>query len=730
VVIVATLQSFRVQDRDSRKVYDGGNGGLMEHFPSGGTEPSLANVLRQRRPVVIVDEAHNARTDLSFATLAGIAPSCIVEFTATPAREEHPSNVLHRVSAAELKAEDMVKLPLRVVTRQPHQREELLGDAVAMRDDLEKIARAEAQQTGEYLRPLLLVQAERVEDCEKLRETLTVNFSVPREQIVISTGKLDELKAIPDIASPARAERVIITVQKLGEGWDCPFAYVLCSLRNSRSATAIEQIVGRVLRLPGATRKQNENLNCSYVYSVAAHIEEVLAELTEALRSNGFTKAEAGRILIATPPALTMPLTEQPRTVSFAADGEIDAARAETLTASLRGKVLIDAAARQITVLRSLNEQESAALTVCVQSAEARQRVAATIAEVRKTAAAFSGAATSSPSAGREPFRVPLLAVREGDELVEFEQTHLLRPWRLSEKDATLPASYDPRQKPTGRQGEVDVAADGDVKGHTVGEQQDDFVNRLHQRTLTLNGAESWTMEMLVAWLDKNIEHRDIPVAESAGFLQKVIRGLMASHGLSNVDELVRDRFRLRDEIARLIQRHRENERQQAFQPLLLEDSSLTVGNALTVDFGKMIYEPSYWYDGDFEFKKHYHPKPGDLRQKTDAGKLTEEFQCAVFLDELPEVKHWIRNIAQRNTSFRLQKLNGRFYPDFVCELQDGRVLVVEYKGGHLVTADDAEEKAAIGAVWAKRSNGKCLFVMPQKGYFSKIEAIIRQAMV
>jgi type III restriction enzyme len=44
-------------------------------------------------------------------------------------------------------------------------------------------------------------------------------------------------------------------------------------------------------------------------------------------------------------------------------------------------------------------------------------------------------------------------------------------------------------------------------------------------------------------------------------------------------------------------------------------------------------------------------------------------------------------------------------------EIEDGRVLVVEYKGEHLYA--DAEEKRAVGAVWEGRSNGKCLFVMP-----------------
>jgi type III restriction enzyme len=740
VVIVATIQSFRVKDKDSRKVYDADNGYLPEHFlnispqrladlklsTDGQPEPSLANVLRLRRPVVIVDEAHNARTDLSFATLAEVGPSCIVEFTATPASAGNPSNVLHRVSAAELQAEDMIKLPLRVVTRTPYQREELLGDAVALRADLEKIAAAEAQQTGEYLRPLMLVQAERVDDCEKLRETLTVNFNVPREQVVISTSQLDELKDLRDMASPDCAVRFIITVQKLREGWDCPFAYVLCSLQATRSATAIEQIVGRVLRLPGAARKQNENLNCAYAYSVSEHIEEVLAELTEALRSNGFTKVEAERIIIATPPVLTVPLTEQPRTVNFAADHEIDAVRAEALTVSLRGKVLIDAAANQITVLRPLDEQETAALTECVQSTDAKRRVADAIAEVRATANAFAGAVVMSPSARREPFTVPLLAIPEGDELVEFEKTHLLHPWRLSEKDATLPADYDPRKKSTGKRGEVYITAAGDVKSSLVNETTDDFVKTLHQQTLTMNGTETWIQSTLVAWLDKNIEHRDIAVEEAAGFLRKVILALTARFGLPNMDELVRDRFRLRDKIANLIQQHREHEARNAFQSLLLDDSPLTVSDALTLDFSKMTYEPNFWYDGDLEFKKHYHPKPGDLRQKTNSGEPTEEFNCAAFLDKLPEVKFWLRNIAHRRSSFRLQTLTDYFYPDFVCELNDGRILAVEYKGGHLVTADDAEEKANIGAVWANRSNGKCLFVMPQNGDFSRIEKIIR----
>jgi hypothetical protein len=83
------------------------------------------------------------------------------------------------------------------------------------------------------------------------------------------------------------------------------------------------------------------------------------------------------------------------------------------------------------------------------------------------------------------------------------------------------------------------------------------------------------------------------------------------------------------------------------------------------------------------------------------------------------EVKYWIRNLSKKPSSFRLQTSKDRFYPDFICQLTDRRILVVEYKGQHLFT--DAEEKRAVGEVWASRSNGKCRFVMPTEGDFTSI---------
>ena len=110
---------------------------------------------------------------------------------------------------------------------------------------------------------------------------------------------------------------------------------------------------------------------------------------------------------------------------------------------------------------------------------------------------------------------------------------------------------------------------------------------------------------------------------------------------------------------------------------------------------------------------KAFYAQIDDLKEKTDSGKISEEFKCAQLLDMHSKVKYWVRNIPkQPHTSFWLPTEKDYFYPDFVAELVDGSIFVLEYKGGHLDTADDARIKNAIGKQWAKDSNGKRLFLM------------------
>src|SRR5690606_16622427 len=127
-VIVATRQAFQVEEEECRKVYQS-SGALMHHFDNltatqramlltdgegveCTTPYSLANVLDLRGPFVVVDEAHLSRTDLAFGMLARDRPGGVLESPSTPDLQRTPTNVLHSVSAAELKEEEMIKLPV------------------------------------------------------------------------------------------------------------------------------------------------------------------------------------------------------------------------------------------------------------------------------------------------------------------------------------------------------------------------------------------------------------------------------------------------------------------------------------------------------------------------------------------------------------------------------------------------------------------------------------------
>src|SRR6185437_5251545 len=122
--------------------------------------------------------------------------------------------------------------------------------------------------------------------------------------------------------------------------------------------------------------------------------------------------------------------------------------------------------------------------------------------------------------------------------------------------------------------------------------------------------------------------------------------------------------------------------------------------------FDPYRYETRNRYSGGFRFRKHYYAAIGDMKPTGD------EFACAQAIDALPEVKHWVRNVDRTSNSYWLPTSTDRFYPDFVAELSDGRLFVIEYKGQ---ITPDAIEKDNIGRKLEEASGGAVLFLMALK---------------
>ena len=224
---------------------------------------------------MIVDEAHNSRTHASFETLKRLQPSCVIEMTATPTKG---SNVLYHVSAQELKAEQMIKLPI-VLAEHPTGWKDAVRDAILRRNRLDIAAQKEA----DYVRPLVLFQAQPQggkATVDVLRKHLIEQEKLPEDQIAVTTGTQKELDGI-NLFDPQCPIRYVITVEALKEGWDCSFAYVLCSLQEVRSAKDVEQLLGRVLRMPYARNRVQPELNQAYAHVLAASFSEAVERLAD-----------------------------------------------------------------------------------------------------------------------------------------------------------------------------------------------------------------------------------------------------------------------------------------------------------------------------------------------------------------------------------------------------------------------------------------------------------------
>ena len=299
-VCILSYGSLRIDSKkkDVRKVYqENGNlknfadyfkdeSELLEDTP----DTALIQALRHLSPVVIVDESHNAGSDLSVAMLNNLNPSFVLDLTATP---RNNSNIISYVDARKLKTENMVKLPVIVYNRTS--RDSVIDDAIHLRGIIEQQAIEEEERTGKYIRPIVLFQAQPKNNndndtFDKVKEIL-LGRGIPTEQIAIKTSKVNDLGKT-NLMSRDCPIRYIITVNALKEGWDCPFAYILASLANKTSKVDVEQILGRILRQPYARKHGAKLLNSSFVLTCSNAFHDTLDSIVAGLNNAGFSRKD------------------------------------------------------------------------------------------------------------------------------------------------------------------------------------------------------------------------------------------------------------------------------------------------------------------------------------------------------------------------------------------------------------------------------------------------------
>ena len=690
-IMIFSFDSLRARNKEDRKVFqENGNLQSFENLLGQNTDITLGEVIKYLNPVVVVDESHNAESDLSVDMLKEINPSFILDLTATP---RNNSNIISFIDALELKKENMVKLPVIVYNHQD--KTEVINSALQLQKRLELQAKEEEKKGGKYIRPIVLFQAQpkNADDnttFEKLKEKL-IELKIPEEQIKIKTANLNELKNI-DLMDKDCPVRYIITINALKEGWDCPFAYILASLADKSSAVDVEQILGRVLRQPYVRKHNFPLLNLSYVLTASSKFLDTLDNIVKGLNKAGFSDKDyklADTTTIETPKqtdplqqlTLTMPTSEPVQATDISDDitSDIDTSRIILPTDS-------------VTPSDSVTEIENSAL-------EQNQEFEKTVSEME------SGNTVSLPNEIKELvktytikdifkeqagkinlpqffLKIPandLFGTRE--EEIALEKENLLEGFALSKCDINI--AFDNIASELYK-----VDLDETKKEHTPSFVRLDGTVKESILTYILDPARKDSRVKNFTKRIMDIIGNMYPIPDKE--IEKYISRILEDFKDEQFSDFANNEYTYTDKIKKKIRELSENFAEQKFKDFLDTDKvyikqayklpkKISPGNTAK-DITKALYE-----------------KEGNMNNFEE--RVINE------IGNMQNIAFWTRNIEKKG--FRI---NGfvNHYPDFIIQTKSGKTVVLETKGDHL----DAEQKIRLGGLWASKAGNDYRYFM------------------
>mgnify|MGYP005851146857 FL=1 len=697
-IFVLSYDSFRTSKKDGRKAYQE-NGSLLPFVrfkqDSGSLledtdETALIQVIRKLNPVVIVDESHHATSNLSKEMLQNFNPSFVLDLTATP---KNGSNIISFVDARQLKAENMVKLPVIVYNRKSQ--EDVFVSAISLRRKLENEAVEEQKNGGRYIRPIVLFQAQpRNNDdsttYDKIKHTL-IDMGIPESEIAIKTADSDELKNI-DLSSHDCSIRYIITVNALKEGWDCPFAYILATVANRTSSIDVEQILGRILRLPNTRKNEREVLNLSYVITSSNAFYATLDKVVAGLNAAGFTSKDyriddyveqdtefpveqAGNIQ--TELKLDNDVTDDTNNVSDEIDSlNVDFVREqispfvnnENMESQSQSKVN-DAVTVMLDHAKTQNE-------LYWQDFEETEEYLPVPPEVGNKMKHYKVNQLYASEAGQ--IEIPQFMIETGRSLFSEHEHQVLTKENLYAGFSLL---------------DKDTVIDFDSIDSEIARIDIDDSDAL-PKAWKLQGFDSQNVKQ---WFDEQPSDRKMRLCKDM-----IIKKLSKNNAINDRD--------LEVYVDRIIQNLTEDQ---------LTDMEQTPGiyvlkinkkvNSLLNEYAKkMFYE---WVEQDkiscqpsYKLPKEIRPTetiasiPKSLYNEEEKFDTEYERKVVMELSSLNNIKWWHRNMARKGFA-----INGAVnaYPDLMVRTESGKLLLIETKGDQLENSE-SREKAETGAKWAE----------------------------
>ncbi len=701
-ILVLSYDSFRGRSKEALKAFRE-NSNLASftkafdntnYVVENADETSLIQTISNLSPFVIVDESHHAQSELSIEMLKNFNPCFVLDLTATP---KENSNIISYVDAAQLKTENMVKLPVIVYNRKSQ--DDVLFGAITLRNKLEVKAQSEQQKGGKYIRPIVLFQAQSKgsEDnttFEKLKQNL-VDAGIPKAEIAIKTADINELKNVDLLSSDCKI-RYIITVNALKEGWDCPFAYILATIANRSSVVDVEQILGRVLRQPHTTQHTEKVLNMSYVLTCSNDFHSTVSKVINGLQSAGFSDKDYRRGNYEDDAEL--PETKSPvklEQLELVTDTKIQEAENFSFNPQLLSERIAQAASSSDLVDDPAEEMMNAAIeqsNAYVETIEnnINPEEAAVPLEVRKSMTKYEICEEykSSIDGVRLPqffISTPQMTIFEGEEEPKalLSDKHLAKGFVLKDKDTQI--SFDSNDSDIAK---VDIQNN---KNSPTYSKLTGFDNE-YFKELFNNQPQEKKIILCKGIIHKQLSKMDeISDSELQAYVDRVVDN-MTSEQLSTLETAA-------PAYAQKIKNK--------IQSLLSEYNELQFIRWL--DIGKITCEPSYSLPKSISPLNSVSMIANSLyTSEPDDGMNVFEKDVILRVSALPNILWWHRNISR--TGFYI---NGfiNHYPDFIVMTKSGKIVLIETKGDDRDNSD-SKSKVKLGRIWHNRTDSKFQYYM------------------
>ena len=698
-IFIVSFASLRARKKEDRKVYQENE--QLENFASqiknnqhlleGIDDTALINILRYLNPVLVVDESHNAESDLSVAMLQNLNPSFILDLTATP---KENSNIISLVPAIELKKEHMVKLP--VIVYNNHDKMEVINNALHLRQKLEILAKAEETKTGKYIRPIVLFQAQAKTKndhttFEKLKRQL-LNGGIPEDQIKIKTANIDELKGI-DLMSKECEVRYIITINALKEGWDCPFAYILASLADKSSAVEVEQILGRVLRQPYVQQHQNYQLNLSYVLTASAKFNETLQSIVKGLQVSGFSKKDYRKIDKMTEVEKRTTSNNAvkgflfPEQESEANDDEIDPIRINPI-----GNTESPNNTNPIAAIERIAKEQSKALETQIQHQEQLSSKTSIMEEM-----GYKMKSYKIKEVHRElvqHLKIPqfFIKVSKSNQLDTFDteevllnRESLLKGFKLSKEDINI----DFNQIPSDLY-KVDLEKNNHYSPSFTKIEENSIREPITQYILA-KPKKGQIRD--ICYQIKRIIGNMTPIADQE--IQKYIDRILDNMTTEQLKDVLIRKWNYRDKIKIKIRQLSDTYAETRFMDLIKSKQIITKEN--------------WSFKNEIYLKKASQSIGNSLYEEEE---MMNSFEQSVVMElgNLPNITFWHRNL-ERGKGCYINGFRGNHYPDFIIQTQSGTTILIETKGSHLDNKD-SEAKCRLGNEWERQAGEHFAYFM------------------